>query len=377
MIDLAEIREEIDKIDRKLLELFESRMELSLRVADYKKHKDIPVYDPTREREKLEKLREMSKNEENADAVANLFTQIMLLSRRVQYSALNDFDNFGFASVESFVAEQATKIAYYGETGSYTEQAMLEYFHEKGLGIPMQTFEEVMESLKEGQAEYGVLPIENSSTGTLSDIFDLLAEYDNYIIGEHVITIDHNLWGLPGAKISEIKKVYSHPQGFLQCSNFIKQYPYIEQLEGGSTASSARRVLQENDMTQAAIASKRAGEAYELELMQASIHNEEHNQTRFIVVSNKRRYISKARRISICFVLPHRSGSLYHILSHFIYNNINLTRIESRPTKGKAFNYRFFVDFEGNLEDSHIRNALYSIKEESLELKILGNYVPV
>ena len=225
MIDLAEIREEIDKIDRKLLELFESRMELSLRVANYKKYKDLPVYDPNREREKLEKLREMSKNEENADAVANLFTQIMLLSRRVQYSALNDFDNFGFASVESFVAEQATKIAYYGEAGSYTEQAMLEYFHEKGLGIPMQTFEEVMESLKEGQAEYGVLPIENSSTGTLSDIFDLLAEYDNYIIGEHVITIDHNLWGLPGAKISEIKKVYSHPQGFLQCSDFIKQYP--------------------------------------------------------------------------------------------------------------------------------------------------------
>lgn len=377
MNDLTEIRKEIDQVDKKLLELFEYRMGLSLSVADYKKQKGMPVYDPDREKEKLEKLREMSKDKENADAVTDLFTQIMLLSRRAQYSALKIYDDLGFTPVDQFVAEQRTRIAYYGETGSYTEQAMLEYFNNQGLGIAMHTFEEVMESLKNGRADYGVLPIENSSTGTLSDIFDLLAEYDNYIVGEHVITIDHNLWGLPGAKISEIKRVYSHPQGLLQCSNFLKQYPIIEKQEGGSTASCARRILQENDVTQAAIASKRAGEAYGLELLQASIHNEEHNQTRFIIISNKRRYLSNSKRISICFVLPHRSGSLYHILSHFIHNNINLTRIESRPTKGKAFSYRFFVDFEGSLENDQIKNALYSIKEESLELKILGSYVPV
>lgn len=377
MRDLSEIRKEIDEVDRKLLELFELRMGLSLNVADYKKQKGMPVYDADREKEKLDKLREMSNKEENADAVTNLFTQIMLLSRGAQYGALKIYDDLGFESVDKFMAEQTTKIAYYGETGSYTEQAMLEYFNMQGVGIAMNTFEEVMKALTEGQADYGVLPIENSSTGTLSDIFDLLAEYDNYIIGEHVINIDHNLWGLTGANIHEIKKVYSHPQGLLQCSNFLKRYQNIEKLEGGSTASCARRVLQENDITQAAIASKRAGETYGLELLQASIHNEEHNQTRFIIISNKREYLSVAKRISICFVLPHRSGSLYHILSHFIYNNINLTRIESRPTKGKAFIYRFFVDFEGSLEDDHIKNALFSIKEESLELKILGSYVPV
>ncbi|TAH65291.1 MAG: prephenate dehydratase [Anaerolineaceae bacterium] len=377
MYDLSEIRKEIDEIDKKLLELFEYRMGLSLNVADYKKEKGMPVYDPSREMEKLEKLREMVKNSENSDAVADLFTQIMLLSRRAQYSMLKVFDDLGFEAVDSFEATQTTKIAYYGETGSYTEQAMLEYFNEQGMGIALQTFEEVMEYLKDGQADYGVLPIENSSTGTLSDIFDLLAEYDNYIIGEHVISIDHSLWGLPGAKLSGLKKVYSHHQGLLQCSNFLKQYPHIEQVEGGSTAGCARRILQENDVTQAAIASKRAGEAYGLELLQGSIHNEEHNRTRFIIISNKKKYLSIAKRISICFVLPHRSGSLYHILSHFIHNNINLTRIESRPTKGKAFSYRFFVDFEGKLDDNQIRNALYSIKEESLELKILGSYVPV
>ena len=377
MKDLSAIRKEIDETDKKLLELFEYRMGLSLGVAEYKKHKGMPVFDPVREKEKLEQLRKLVKSKENADAVADLFTQIMLLSRRAQYSALRAFDDLGFESVDSFVAEKATKIAYYGETGSYTEQAMLEYFNEQGVGIALQTFEEVMLSLKEGQAEYGVLPIENSSTGTLSDIFDLLAEFDNYIIGEHVLSIDHNLWGISGARIPEIKKIYSHPQGLLQCSNFLKLYPSIEQLKGGSTASCARKILQEMDVTQAAIASKRAGEAYGLELLQASIHNEEHNQTRFIIISNKKRYLPMANRISICFTLPHRSGSLYHILSYFIHNSINLTRIESRPTKGKAFSYRFFVDFEGSLENTQIKNALYSIKEESLELKILGSYIPV
>ena len=377
MKDLAEIRKEIDQVDKKLLELFELRMGLSLDVADYKKQRGMPVYDAEREKTKLEKLREMSKNKENADAVSDLFTQIMLLSRRAQYGALKIYDDLGFTSVDKIQLEKTSKIAYYGETGSYTEQAMLEYFNKQGIGIPMNTFEEVMKALTIGQADYGVLPIENSSTGTLSDIFDLLAEYDNYILGEHVINIDHNLWGLPGANMKEIKRVYSHPQGLLQCSNFLKKYPMIEQLEGGSTASCARRVLQENDKTQAAIASKRAGETYGLELLQASIHNEEHNQTRFIVISSKRIYLSTAKRISICFVLPHRSGSLYHILSHFIHNNINLTRIESRPTKGKAFNYRFFVDFEGSLEDDQIKNTLYSIKEDSLAQKLLGCYVPV
>ena len=320
----------------------------------------------------------MKKTMRIADAMfPDLFTQIMLLSRRAQYNALMVFDDFGFEAVENFGANKTTQIAYYGVIGSYTEQAMLEYFEGQGTGIAMKTFEEVMMSLKNGQADYGVLPIENSSTGTLSDIFDLLAEYDNYIIGEHVVTVDHNLWGLPGADISKVKRVYSHPQALLQCSDFLKKHPYIEQIEGGSTASCARRILQENDLSQAAIASKRAGEAYGLELLQTSIHNEEHNRTRFIIISNKRRYLSQANRISICFVLPHRSGALYHILSHFIHNNVNLTRIESRPIKCNSFSYRFFVDFEGSLNNAQIKNALYSIKQEALELKILGSIYPI
>ena len=377
MRDLSEIRKELDNIDKKLLELFEQRMDLSLEIAELKKKNRIPVYDPAREKEKLEMLKGMVRNKDNADAVSDLFTQIMLLSRRAQYDALKVFEDFGFEAAESFEAGQDTRIAYYGEAGSYTEQAMLEYFNNKGMSIAMETFEEVMKALKEGRADYGVLPIENSSTGTLSDIFDLLAEYDNYIIGEHVVPIDHNLWGLPGADISGIRRVYSHPQALLQCSDFLKKHPYMERIQSGSTASCARRILQDNDITQAAIASKRAGEVYGLKLLKASIHNAEHNRTRFIIISSSKKYLPQASRISVCFVLPHRSGALYHILSHFIHNNVNLTRIESRPTKEEAFSYRFFVEFEGSLDNSQVKNALYSIGQEALELKVLGCYIPV
>jgi chorismate mutase/prephenate dehydratase len=254
---------------------------------------------------------------------------------------------------------------------------MLEYFKTEVTEIAMGTFGEVMQAIKEGEAEFGVLPIENSSTGTLSDIFDLLSEYNNFIVGEHHVKIEHNLWGIPGSKLSDIRNVYSHRQGLLQCSEFLKQHPEIKPIEGGSTAGCARLILEKNDITQAAIASKRAGEVYGLNLLLPSIHNEDHNTTRFIIISGKKMYLKGASRTSICFELPHKSGSLYHMLSHFIYNNINMTKIESRPVTGKAFAYRFFVDIEGSLDNPSVKNALHCISEEALEMKILGCYVPV
>lgn len=377
MEDLKNIRKDIDIVDSKLLELFEYRIELAHRVADYKMNNKLPVYDHVREEEKLTHLKSTAKNSENADAISNLFSEIMTVSRQVQYSALANHQDLGFTTVEDINAGEHTRIAYYGEVGSYTDQAMKECFKEQGVAASMDTFEGVMEALKNQDAEYGVLPIENSSTGTLSDIFDLLAEHDNYIIGEKVIDIDHNLWGLPEAELEDIKKVYSHHQGLLQCSGFLKEHSNIETVEGRSTAASARKVWSDKDITQAAIASTNAGKKYGLKLLQSSIHNEENNQTRFIIISNKRIYINNSKRISICFILPHRSGALYSILSHFIHNNINMTRIESRPIKGKAFSYRFFIDFEGALDDVDVKNAIFAINQEALDLKILGSYIPV
>lgn len=377
MIDLLESRKKIDEIDRQMVELFEHRMNLAMDIADYKKSVGKPIYDAAREEEKLTSLMALTQNEFNKKAVNDLFKQMMSMSRRLQYTLLENQESLGFTSIDQVIRDKATRVAFYGEKGSYTEQAMIEYFKTEVDGIPLQTFGEVMQAIKDGKAQYGVLPIENSSTGTLSDIFDLLAEYDNTIIGEHMVKIEHNLWGLPGAKLSEINKVYSHRQGLLQCSEFLKQHPDMKQIEGGSTAGSARRILEEQDATQAAIASKRAGECNGLMLLKEGIHNEDHNTTRFIIITNQRIYLKDAMQTSICFALPHKSGALYHMLSNFIYNNINMTKIESRPIAGKAFAYRFFVDIEGSLDNPAVKNALHCIKEEAIEMKILGSYIPV
>ncbi len=377
MIDLQDSRRKIDEVDQKIVELFESRMKLAMDVADYKRSVGKPIYDAAREEEKLSMLKALTENEFNKKAIADLFKQIMSMSRRLQYMLLDNMESLGLAEVDELKTDTDTKVAFFGEKGSYCEKAMLEYFHDTVTGIPISTFKEVMQTIKDGKAEFGVLPIENSSTGTLSDIFDLLSEYDNFIIGEHLVKIEHNLWGLPGASISDIKKVYSHRQGLLQCSDFLKKYPEIEQIEWGSTAGCARLVLEENDITQAAIASDRAGEYHGLNLLQEKIHNEANNTTRFIIISNKKMYLKGAERTSICFALPHKSGSLYHALSHFIYNNINMTKIESRPITGKAFAYRFFVDIEGGLDEPSVKNALHCIQEEAIEMKILGSYITV
>lgn len=377
MVDLVESREKLDEVDKKLLELFEYRMAISKDVAEYKRSVGKPVYDPEREEQKLEALGKLVQHGENKKAVVDLFSQIMFLSRRLQYSLNDVSDNFGYIEVESVASHKDTRIAYFGQKGSYTEQAMIEFFHGEGEGLSMGTFEDIMEAVHEGRAEYGVLPIENSSTGSLSDIYDLLAEYNNTIIGEHVVKIEHCLWGLPGAELSDIKKVYSHRQGLLQCSGFLKEYPNIQQFDGGSTAGSAKKIIDEGDITQGAIASRNAGDNYGLELIKSSINNEKGNSTRFIIISKKRLFQKGANHISLCFALPHKSGSLYHMLSHLIYNNINMTNIESRPIPGKVFEYRFFVDIEGSIDQLIIRNALYSIKEEAIDMKILGNYILV
>ncbi len=377
MIDLLESRGKIDEVDRKIVELIEERMKLAIDVATYKQSVGKPIFDAAREEEKLAALTALTNNEFNQKAISDLFKQIMSLSRRLQYTLLDNMEGLGLTEVEKPSVYHNTKVAYFGERGSYTEQAMIEYFDCDVSKIAMSTFKEVMQAIQEGKADYGVLPIENSSTGTLSDIYDLLSEYDNVIIGEHMVKIEHNLWGLPGSKLCNIKRIYSHKQGLQQCSGFLKQFPNVKQIEGGSTSGSARFILEENDFTKAAIASKRAGEVFGLQLLQASIQDEDNNTTRFIVISNKKIYTKGADRTSICFELPHKSGSLYHMLSHFIYNNINMTKIESRPITGKAFAYRFFVDIEGGLDSPAVKNALHCINEEAIEMKILGCYIPV
>lgn len=375
MVDLIRCREEIDEIDKKIVELFEYRMKVAKDVAEYKIQTGKKVYDKVREQEKLETLKEMASNDFNRHGIQELFTQIMSMSRKLQYSLISDEEyQILFEEIDSLQNNDVLKVMCFGERGSYTEQAMEEYF---GTNISRHygsSFKKVMQAVKEGEVDYGVLPIENTSTGGISDIYDLLVEFDNFIIGEHVLKIDHALLGLPGARVENIRKVFSHAQGLMQCSKYIEQHPHMIPVECISTADSAKKVLEDGDPGQGAIAGKQAAAYYGLSVLEEGINHESLNSTRFIIISREQKYLKGANKISICFELPHASGTLYNMLSHFIYNNLNMTKIESRPVPGKVFEYRFFVDFEGSLQDAGVKNALYGIKEEAISFKILGSY---
>ena len=231
-----------------------------------------------------------------------------------------------------------------------------------------------METIKSGEADYAVLPIENSSAGIVSENYDLLVEYDNYIVAEQLLKIDHCLLGVEGAEISDIKTVYSHPQALMQCNAYLEKHRDWERISVKNTALSSLKVKEDRDKSQAAIASSISGSIYGLQTLDSAIQDNQNNWTRFIIVTKKRICLKDSNRISLCVEIPHESGALYHALSHFIYNNVNMTHIQSRPISGRTWEYRFFIDFEGRFSDDAVANALKGLKEETVSMKILGTY---
>ena len=219
-----------------------------------------------------------------------------------------------------------------------------------------------------------MLPIENSSAGIVSSIYDLLVEFENYIVGEQVMKIENCLMSVKGAKLSDIRTVYSHPQALMQSAKYLEEHREWQQISMLNTAEAARMVAREQDPSKAAIANSLAAKLYDLEILEPEMCSNAANSTRFIIVTNQKIYRKDAGKISICFEIPHESGSLYHAMSHFIYNGLNMCKIESRPIEGRNWEYRFFLDFEGNLNDSAVKNALRGLRDETRNMRILGNY---
>lgn len=377
MIDLQDLRKEIDAIDSIMVELYEKRMKICEEVAEYKISTGKPVFDKTREDAKIANVKSLTESEFTKHGVEELFSQIMAMSRKLQYQLLNKNgiqDKILFNIVDSIEDNKDIKVIYQGVPGAYSQIAMLEYFGEEVINTNVETFKDAMEAIKNKEADYAVLPIENSSAGIVNMSYDLLVEYNNYIVGEHIIKIEQALIGTPDAEISDIKTVYSHPQGLMQCSKFLDNYREWKQISLQNTAASAMKVKEDNDKSQAAIASVKAATTYGLKVLQESINFSDTNSTRFIIVSHEPIFTSKADKVSVCFEVPHESGTLYSALSHFIYNGISMSKIESRPLEGKPWEYRFFIDFEGNLKDSAVKNALMGLNAETINLKILGNY---
>lgn len=374
VVDLAESRKKIDEIDREIVRLYEERMGVAADVAAYKRSTGKKVYDPEREDEKIQMLRALAKDEFNKIGVEDLFRQIMSASRKYQYQILGaEQRELPFRPVEHLNVDQDTRVVCFGEHGAYTEQAMEEVFGKEITVFHKASFREVMQAVADGEAKYGVLPIENTSTGGITDIYDLLVSYDVTIVAEHVVKVEQALMGKKGAKIEDIRMVYSHPQGLMQCATFLEEHPDMSAKSYSSTSGAAKKVAEEDDMTQAAIASTRAADIFGLDILKESINFENQNYTRFIVISNQKIFLQNANKISLCFEIKHQAGALYNMLANFYYNDLNLTKIESRPMENRNWEYRFFVDIEGNLNTPEVGNALASIKEFASQLKILGN----
>ena len=375
MRDLAELRLEIDKIDRQMVELFEQRMGISREVAEYKVAVGKRILDKERENQKIEAVKALTHNEFNRHGVEELYKQLMAMSRKLQYQLMEEqaLGRLPFVMVDKLEKENV-RVVYQGVDGAYAQQAMFAFFGENVNHFHVERWRDAMDAIAEGMQDYAVRPIEISTAGIVNDNYDLLEEYDNYIVAEQILSIQHALLGTPDAELSDIRTVYSHPQGLMQCARYLDEHRDWKQISLLNTAMAAQKVAEEHDKSQAAIASTLAAKQHGLKVLEEGINRSGGNSTRFLIVTNQPIFCRDAEKVSICFELSHESGCLYNVLSHFIYNNLNMCRIESRPIADRNWEYHFFVDFEGNLNDSAVKNALRGIREEALNLKILGNY---
>ncbi len=376
--ELEGLRQEIDQIDRQLIALFEQRFAVTSRVGEFKSKIGKPVFDPERERAVIEDRLSRVQNLENCAAISSLFEMMMANSRQGQRKICR-------AGIENLInslpvcneikLSDGAMVAYGGVEGSFGEEALLTFFGEDTNRIGFPYFSQVIDAVRKGEAEFGVLPIENSSTGAVIEAYDLLRDSGCYIVGEEKLPIRHCLLGLPGADMDQIQKVYSHPQGLAQSSQFLQEHSNYQCVSYLNTAMSAKLVRDSGDFSLAAIGSKRCADTYGLQILAEGINDSLHNHTRFVMISGKSLLAEEANKISICFDLAHATGSLYQILTFFAINKINLLKLESRPIPGKNWEYSFFIDFEGNLMDQEIQDTLCSVVDEVSRFRYLGNYI--
>ena len=374
-MDLGDLRTQIDAVDEQIVDLYERRMDICRQVAEVKIETGKKVFDRDREKEKIAKVKSLTHTDFNKTGIGELFEQIMSMSRKLQYQLLTEKGSVGrlpFIGVDS-LGDDRVRVVFQGAEGAYSQAAMHQYFGDAVNSFHVDTFRDACCAIEEGSADFAVLPIENSTAGIVNEIYDLLVEFENYIVGEQIIKIEHCLLGVPGGRIEDIRTVYSHPQSLMQSARFLSEHDW-KQISLPNNAFAARKVAEEKDPSQAAIAGEYAGRVYGLEVLKKPVNQSDTNSTRFIIITNQKIFRKDAKKVSICFEIPHESGSLYHMLSHFIYNNLNMTKIESRPIEGRNWEYRFFIDFDGNLADSAVKNALRGLRDEARNMKILGNY---
>ncbi|MFN4227885.1 MAG: prephenate dehydratase [Candidatus Ratteibacteria bacterium] len=351
MEKIEDIRKKIDEIDEQILKLLNLRAEEVKKVFEIKSKKKKPLFDPSRERRIIEKLIEKNKGLLKPDDIKIIMETILKVYRGM------------FREIV---------VAYLGPEGTFTHQAALNKFGEKAKYVPVKTIDEVFREVEKQRADYGVVPIENSIEGVVTHTLDVFVESDLKITSEILLEIHHFLLSKENS-IKKIKKVYSHPQAIAQCRNWISEnLPDAEIYETESTASAVKKAMKEKKS--AAIGSEIAASMYNLNILAERIEDFRENFTRFLVIGNNFTERTGKDKTSILFSIKDRVGALHDILVPFKKEKINLTRIESRPSKKKAWEYVFFVDFVGHKDDETVKRALKEVEKSTAFLKVLGSY---
>ncbi|MCY1713869.1 chorismate mutase [Caproiciproducens galactitolivorans] len=369
---LEEIRKEIDQIDEALLPLFLKRMECAKKVAAIKKESGQPVLNTEREQAILDRIG--SRAGEYGGEARLLYSNMMDMSRSLQHSLLGSGRELR-ATIRAAgeKPEKAEKIACLGEIGSYSHEA-LEQLYPHAFPQFHSDFGGIFAAVESGDADLGLLPVENSSAGSVGEVYDLILQYRYSIVAATTLLVRHCMASAKKVDAHSIATVYSHPQALSQCSEYIEKND-LHAMPCSSTAAAAQMIAQRQEAGIAAICSEHAARQYKLHILENDIQNSSNNRTRFIVISRRLFIPGGAQKISLCFSLLHKTGSLYSVLARFAAAGLNLTKIESRPIAGKNFEYDFYLDFTGNVHEERTLNLLCALNDELPRFSFLGNYI--
>ena len=380
MNELEQYRREIDRIDGELVKLFLERMAVTGQVGEYKRANGIPVLDASREKQVIAAKTALTDDPARKADLAPPSESTMATPRGQQRPLVREgASDPGYAAWAAAMKNRrepvpGPRVVYQGEPGCYSEEAAAGFFGPEVDSRGLAWSPDVFAALERGEADYAVLPVENSSTGSIRQVYDLLGQYRYSIVGEYEVKVEHCLMALPGVSMEDIRTVYSHEQGLMQSERFLDAHRDWTRVPTLDTAGSAKQVAETGDRTAGAICSRRAAVLYGLNILVEGTNYNSANHTRFVVVSPVPELRPGRNKISALFHLPHQSGSLHEILTIFAVQGLNLLKLESRPIPGRSWEYLFFLEFSGDLTAPGMDGVLHELSQLASEMKILGNF---
>ena len=376
-MDIHELRGQIDQIDAQLVDLFTQRMEVAARIADYKKENNMPIFVPGREREKLASVAQLA-GENMANYTRVLYSMLFELSRSYQSKRTDTLSPL-YQKITHAIANtpqlfpQTAMVACQGVEGAYSQIACEKIFKNPMI-LYFKNFDSVFNAIDQGLCQYGILPIENSTAGSVKKVYDLMIQHNFSIVRTFRLKIDHNLLANPGASLDSIREIYSHEQALNQCGSFLSGLKDVKLIPVENTAVAAEMVAKSGRTDVAALSSRSCAELYGLKNLAASVQDKDNNYTRFICISKNLEVYPGADKTSIMMVLNHRPGSLYRVLARLYVLGINVTKLESRPLPDRDFEFMFYFDLDTSIYSEEFVQLMCELEDLCEEFKYLGSY---